>query len=148
MLRVLQFYLGKICLAPELPERNSCSRCWMSVRKALNTAEGNTALINLFLRWTFLITSINIYMDLDRIFKLRRQLRCKSKIWNLLWCRSINLGRWTPRHHAVFTLHSSCKERKMNHYIILEIFVSPYQTVRFSSTFYLGRMLCGRPVVI
>jgi hypothetical protein len=65
---------------------------------------------------------------------------------NLMEYLSINLSRWTPRHYAVFT-HSSCKESKMNYYIILEVFVTPYQTVRFISTFHLGRMLYGRAVL-
>jgi hypothetical protein len=36
----------------------------------------------------------------------------------------------------------------MNQYIILEILVTPYQTIRFISAVDLGRMLCGRAVVI
>jgi len=65
-----------------------------------------------------------------------------------MWYRPINLDRLTSQHHTVFTLHSSSKESKVDHYVILEIFVTPYQMARFISTFDLGRMMCRISVVI
>ena len=58
------------------------------------------------------------------------------------------MDRLTSQHHTVFTLHSSSKESKVDHYVILEIFVTPYQMARFISTFDLGRMMCRISVVI